>query len=358
MANIWFELKFREKLFDLYNLTITKAFNTGINSSISIFIEKNNKQVGQFNLELPIHWITQYYTGEDQLNYIHSNVQRMVENFLRDYLYVNKIKNAIGNSISIFDLKDEIRDKIYIDNNKIDFERDPRIIAIENKFAREIVLRQLYRLQHKSGGPIDRNYFKKNCEYYPNSINGAIASLISKDYIKDYDGYQLTYPGLQYIENKLLSPYSDKIFLIAACNPIIEELIKKVYEPATESLNYKLIFQEQNEPKGSIHEDIWNYIESSNIIICDLTNKRPNCFIEYGYALAKNKHIILCVEETEGKTKDGYIKVPFDTQNQKYSFWKKEWLQNNNEIELEKFKQELIDRIQMKLQIIESESII
>jgi hypothetical protein len=88
-----------------------------------------------------------------------------------------------------------------------------------------------------------------------------------------------------------------------------------------------------------------------------LTGQRPNCFIEYGYAFAKEKQIILCVEETEGKTEDGRINVPFDTMTQKYSFWKREWLSSEGfQNELTNFKDEIKERLEMKLKIIEVES--
>jgi nucleoside 2-deoxyribosyltransferase len=183
--------------------------------------------------------------------------------------------------------------------------------------------------------------------------------LVSRGFIEIFSQglFRLTYNGQTFVEEKLLSTYNNKIFLIAACEDEIDRLIEKVYRPAVEhETDYQLKFQEKSEPKGTIHEDIWDYIEGSKLIICDFTHSRPNCFIEYGYALAKEKHIILCIEEKEGKDKNNRLKVPFDTQPQKYSFWKREWLENNDLENLENYKKEIRERINMKLDIIDVQS--
>jgi len=359
MSEIWFTLKYRQSLNDIYYLYIAKGSEEFNDIRFTIGIQKLGKLVGNFVFRITKFWLLNYFpTSEkiDALGYLHSNAKQFLENILRDYIFEQKIENLKGKTISIQDLKVSYQNKIYLaSNNNLKYDRNPQIIAKENIFARELILKQLFLLQNNTGGPVNRTLLTEKCEYYDNTIKNAITTLISKGYIRDFDGYELTFSGSMYIEEKLLSPFNNNIFLIAACNDTIEDLINKVYRPAVESFGYDLVFQEQSEPKGSIHEDIWNYIDKCSIIICDLTNKRPNCFIEYGYALAKEKQIILCVEESEGKTKNGYIKVPFDTQNQKYSFWKKEWLENNDP-GLKDFISEIKDRIKMKLQILDIET--
>lgn len=359
MPDIWFTLQYRETLQDKFNVMVSDLFKKDINISTTIYISRDKERLGIIRLNFPLYWLGNYYTKKHELHIYQERMKKLIENMLRDLLYEAKIKNILGKTISMDKLDKEHKNKIYKDDKgHLDFERNPQVIAKENKIAREIILRELFKLQNKIGQPITRDALEKNCEYYYNTINNAIASLTSKNYIKyypDHKIYGLTYPGSLYIENKLLSPYNDKIFLIAACNDDTYKLIDKVYRSAVKKNGYDLKFQEKSEPKGSIHEDIWHYINNCNVIICDFTDKRPNCFIEYGYALAKNKHIILCVEESEGKDKNGYLKVPFDTQNQKYSFWRKEWLETNNNTKLNEFRKEIQERIQMKLQIIDTE---
>ena len=107
----------------------------------------------------------------------------------------------------------------------------------------------------------------------------------------------------------------------------------------------------------SIYDEIWENIDYSKLIICDFTNFRPNCFIEYGYAYAKEKNIILTIEKTFWENEHKKIIAPSDTLMQKYSMWKKEWLEDDNyKDELTKFKEEIKDRIIRKISIIESHS--
>ena len=46
-----------------------------------------------------------------------------------------------------------------------------------------------------------------------------------------------------------------------------------------------------------ITEEIINHIKKASLIICDLTEERPNVYFELGYARAIGKKIILCAKE-------------------------------------------------------------
>ena len=50
------------------------------------------------------------------------------------------------------------------------------------------------------------------------------------------------------------------------------------------------------------------------------------------------------------------LDLEFDTITQKYSFWEEKWFKNNDEAAIEKFKQELRERIEFKLKIIDAQS--
>lgn len=68
---------------------------------------------------------------------------------------------------------------------------------------------------------------------------------------------------------------------------------------------------------------------------------------------------MLMIEESEGKKEDGSFNAPFDTLTPKYSFWQREWLQENYQGNgVEKFRAEIKERIERKIAIIEAESII
>jgi nucleoside 2-deoxyribosyltransferase len=125
-----------------------------------------------------------------------------------------------------------------------------------------------------------------------------------------------------------------------------------------EELNFTLVFQEKTEPKDTIHEDIWENVKGCKLIICDLTHSRPNCFIEFGYALGLDRPMICVVEESEGKDLEGRLKVPFDCNNKSFSFWKKEWVDKPEKYKkaIAEFRDKLKDRIQQKLAILEAQS--
>jgi hypothetical protein len=61
----------------------------------------------------------------------------------------------------------------------------------------------------------------------------------------------------------------------------------------------------------------------------------------------------------EGLDKEGKLIVPFDAITHRFSFWKKEWLEDNlndeNKKGLEDFKKEIKERIKMKLKIIDEQ---
>ena len=283
----------------------------------------------------------------------------LIENLLKDFIFGKTIEELDKKEISI-GMGDPIDKKIIKNKNGcLDYQRNQNIVAMENKFAREIVLREMYFLQ-SAGGEHQAGDLQSKCHYYDTTLESAISALVSKKYLEYYKEkfLRLTLDGMLFVENQLLQYFTNKIFLIAACNEDIYEMIDKVYKPAVENeeIGCELVFQERSEPKGSLHDEIWENIERCKLTICDLTGSRPNCLIEYGYALAKDKRIILCIEESEGKNVEGSLKVPFDTLTQKFSFWKSEWLAENNEKELNKFKEEIKERVRMKINIINEKS--
>jgi DNA-binding MarR family transcriptional regulator len=286
----------------------------------------------------------------------------LVTGMLRDELWGKSIDELKRLSESDIKMAVHPRSKytsriVLMENGIYRFVRDTVIVAQENRFARDLVLRTIYDL-YSSQGRLDAATLIKSCHYDETAIRNAIDALVSKRLIERSTHHEpflkLTHEGQVLAEERILTPFNDKIFLIAACDDDIYKLIEKVYDPVVRELGYTLVFQEKSEPKNSIHEDIWEYIRHCKIILCDLTNKRPNCFIEYGYALGREKPIILCVEEEQGKdNKTGMMNMPFDTLTQRYSFWRREWLYKDSEPGLSAFAEELKERIRMKLAMAE-----
>lgn len=59
---------------------------------------------------------------------------------------------------------------------------------------------------------------------------------------------------------------------------------------------------------GKISKEINDFINNSNIIIADITNKNPNVFYELGLAHSKNRKALLLIEKKEGEKEE----IPFD----------------------------------------------
>jgi hypothetical protein len=62
---------------------------------------------------------------------------------------------------------------------------------------------------------------------------------------------------------------------------------------------------------GKISEEITDFINKSEIIIADITNKNPNVFYELGFAHCAKRAALLLIEKEEGKKLD----IPFDIQD-------------------------------------------
>ena len=68
--------------------------------------------------------------------------------------------------------------------------------------------------------------------------------------------------------------------------------------------------------KGQTHKidsKVFEEIEKSGIIIADLSGERPNCYLEVGYALARQRKLILTAKKG--------VKIHFDISSYKINFW-------------------------------------
>ncbi len=356
----WFELNYRDKSFEKYVIRVHNFEMKRGGIEIPLYICHNGLPKYSFSILFRDSLLRKYFSLDkfDKNKLGAEGSSLLIENLVRDIIFEKRLEDLKDKEIMIH-VDSDYSKSIFYDNGCLNFHRDPTIVAKENRFAREIVLRELYKLNSQRGATL-RAHVARECHFYTRTVDNAIDALMDRKFVASDANYNmsLTYSGLSFVEdNFLLSPFHGEIFMIGACKDEIFKLKERVYEPAAKKAGYKLKFQEQSEPRNTIHEDIWERIDYSKIILCDLTFKRPNCLIEYGYALAKGKHIILCVEETEGKSKDGLLRMPFDTLTQKYSFWRKEWLSNDKHSnDLMNYHNTILDRIREKLNIINAVS--
>lgn len=101
---------------------------------------------------------------------------------------------------------------------------------------------------------------------------------------------------------------------------------------------------------GILKSEIIKHIESSDIIVADLTNERPNCYLEVGYTMGidKYKNLILTVKEdhfleSPNHNKDG-PKIHFDLSGYDILSWDLE--------DIGKFKNNLAAKIKRRLTLL------
>lgn len=103
-----------------------------------------------------------------------------------------------------------------------------------------------------------------------------------------------------------------------------------------------------------LKSEIVEFIERSQIIVADLTNERPNCYLEVGYAmgLGKKANLILTVRADHhwshaGFKRDG-PRVHFDLEGYDLLFWEPD--------ALDAFRDELAKRIRRRLAVVSPSS--
>ena len=80
--------------------------------------------------------------------------------------------------------------------------------------------------------------------------------------------------------------------------------------------------------KGELlKSEIISFIENSDIIVADLTNERPNCYLEVGYAMGVDKfrNLILTAREDHNQDSNNHLpggpKIHFDLSGYDILFW-------------------------------------
>jgi len=134
-------------------------------------------------------------------------------------------------------------------------------------------------------------------------------------------------------------------------NPDLEDMYKNIYLPIAQECGLSLFRVDKDNEGDLIKNTIDKYIEDADIIIADLTNERPSCYHEVGYAYGLRKHlnVILTIREDHLPTSRYFNsegpKIHFDLNDYPRISWK--------EGEIDKFKEELKQEIKRRLREIE-----
>lgn len=146
--------------------------------------------------------------------------------------------------------------------------------------------------------------------------------------------------------------FTNDVFVIMQIgNSELDKIWKDVYVPVIEDfkLDPKRI-DKHNDGKFMI-SGVAAYLNNSKLVIADLTNARPNCYLEVGYALGveKNRHMILCAREDHHSDSPNFKqngpRVHFDISGYDILWW--------DGAEIDDFKLKLAKKIAYRLTIID-----
>jgi len=110
-------------------------------------------------------------------------------------------------------------------------------------------------------------------------------------------------------------------------NPAMDRVYDEAIEPAIRRAGFSPRRVDRHNQGDLLKSEIVKFIEASQIIVADLTNERPNCYLEIGYAmgLGKKKHLILTAREDHHHGSSNYRpdgpKVHFDLEGYSIVFW-------------------------------------
>ena len=129
-------------------------------------------------------------------------------------------------------------------------------------------------------------------------------------------------------------------------NPELDDLFEAVIQPAIEAAGLQAKRVDRDNEGGLLKSEIIEFLNNSEIIVADLTNERPNVYLEVGYAMGIDKFrnlVLTCrsdhLPENPGWQPDG-PKIHFDLAGYDILLWEP--------CEPDSFGQQLEDRIRRR----------
>lgn len=147
---------------------------------------------------------------------------------------------------------------------------------------------------------------------------------------------------------------ADAFIIIQIGNPELDRVCIECIVPAMEASGLSAKRIDKHNQGGLLKSEIIRFIESAEIIVADLTNERPNCYLEIGYTMGidKFRNLILTAREDHNPDspnyKKGGPKVHFDLAGYDILFWRTD--------QLDQFRTELEKRIRRRLAVVEPAS--
>lgn len=127
----------------------------------------------------------------------------------------------------------------------------------------------------------------------------------------------------------------------------LDRVYNEVYYPALKESNLMPCRIDKDNKGYILKKEITDNIENSPIIIADITNERPNCYLEIGYAMGldKYKNLIITSREDHHPDSPNYNKkgpkIHFDLSGYDILFWHPD--------KLPEFKEKLIEKISRRI---------
>ena len=137
----------------------------------------------------------------------------------------------------------------------------------------------------------------------------------------------------------------DEAFIIMQIgDTTLDTVYEEVFVPAIEEAGFAARRVDRHNAGDLLKSEIVQFIERSQIIVADITNERPNCYLEIGYAmgLGKKANLILTAREDHHHSSPNFRadgpRVHFDLEGYDLLFWKSD--------QLSEFRAELTKRIE------------
>ena len=133
-------------------------------------------------------------------------------------------------------------------------------------------------------------------------------------------------------------------------NPSMDEVHDKAIAPAISAAGLASRRVDRHNQGDLLKSEVVQFIERSQIIVADMTNQRPNCYLEVGYAmgLGKKANLILTVRSdhhwSSPKFERDGPRVHFDLEGYDILFW--------DPNDLDGFREALAQRIRRRLAVV------
>ena len=180
-------------------------------------------------------------------------------------------------------------------------------------------------IQSVSSSPVKtaEDFIKQQSNMQMQNVVGAIRTELEIK-LREQEAFPTTLKSFQ------PETASEEVFIIVGASDDLNRLVEEALKPAVKDNALQPYVMVAREPEGPIGNEILARIEAARLVIADLTNERPNCYYEVGYAHARGKKVIFSVREDHNPRRPGRNpddpKVHFDLDNHRFSFWKEgEW---------------------------------